>query len=245
METIIFSPHVDDEVIGCFSWLNDGRIDKVYYFFELSDLRKEEAIASSKRFGFKPFFVDDLSVFEDSFSKIFNKNDLILVPNIKDHHIHHKMINRMAKFHHTNLMYYSIDMNVTCDVVDFCNEKKESLYSLFPSQERYFNQHRESFLFEKIIKDDYLKTYRFLNSDKLPIYYDITIGFYDDNEDWSDLSISLENFILDSQCPLITDWCRSVLTFLIKRFYNDSFVRKLCVRLSVDNLNFIEMTYGD
>ena len=54
--TTILAPHVDDELIGCFTRLQNRSIDHVIYFFELTPERKKEAKAAAEHFGFIPIF---------------------------------------------------------------------------------------------------------------------------------------------------------------------------------------------
>lgn len=155
MKTVIFAPHIDDETIGCHSLLSKGEVSTVYYFFEYFGDRVFEALKAAERFRFAPFFVLDLVKFENAFQSLFAPDDLILVPRIEDHHPDHQMINRIAKAHHSNLLFYSIDMNVGPSIYAESETKKNDLYRLYPSQKDYFDNHPQCYLFEHISASNY------------------------------------------------------------------------------------------
>lgn len=152
---IILAPHIDDEVIGCFTLLRNEYIDCVLYFFEKTKQRMKEAKASGKTFGFEPKFVTT-----SDFKKHILPDDIIIVPNINDSHHHHKVINCLAKALPNKKQYYSIDMNVLKITLHptLQNEKRKLLNDLFPSQKELFNQNMSYWLFESILHCDYEKT---------------------------------------------------------------------------------------
>lgn len=151
---IVFAPHVDDEVIGCFTYLNTELVSDVFYFFEHSDpIRRQEAMNSAERFKFTPHFINEGGTID------IKDNVTIFVPNINDQHPHHKKVNRFAKqfVKHSSaeLLFYSVDMNVKHEVLTmFSREnKKNALFSLFPSQVNLFEDAKYH-LFESILKSD-------------------------------------------------------------------------------------------
>jgi len=146
---IILAPHIDDEVIGCYSILNN--VDEVYYFFDIDDIRKQEAINTAKLFNFTPYFSSTIYV---------NNNDTVYVPSSSDLHKDHLYVNRLAKklqqVFNFELKYYSIDMNKTPTYLgELSRLKKKHLYSLFPSQSNLFDSDEKYFLFEDISDIDY------------------------------------------------------------------------------------------
>jgi hypothetical protein len=145
---VIFAPHVDDEVIGCYRFLNSHKVEAVYYFCELSVERRNEAVACANKYGFKP-------VFATTDTLIVDPDVIILAPNINDKHPQHNAINRLAKKFPNKKKYYSVDMNVKFDVLESSeqSDKKSSLLSLFPSQAALFADEKY-FLFESLIDDD-------------------------------------------------------------------------------------------
>jgi len=150
----ILSPHVDDEVIGCFRLLENGEVEKVHYFFELTIERRTEAMASARFFNFTPVF------HENSFPK-FDSNIHILIPNINDNHIHHKILNRKYRAHPL-VTFYSVDMNVNFDVLapKEQNKKQYCLKTLFPTQKQLFDKDEKYWLFESYEETDLKLRYR-------------------------------------------------------------------------------------
>ena len=85
---VIFAPHIDDEMIGCWSLLSSGLVDQVYYFNDLESNRVDEAIKLSVQYGFKAVFVDYEHELRDWFNIIKQKiaGKILLLPSIKDQH---------------------------------------------------------------------------------------------------------------------------------------------------------------
>lgn len=136
---IILAPHVDDEVIGCYSYLAAGVISDVVYFNDLTDERKIEAESSAHRFGFKAAF----SSHESWWAPVnIEPEDTIFAPMIQDEHPDHKSLNvsarKIARDRKCKIKFYSVDMNVpqlrTTLPRELALEKKAALQSLFPSQ---------------------------------------------------------------------------------------------------------------
>ena len=161
----ILAPHIDDEVIGCYRILITGQVQTVNYFTEITPERMKEAKACARRFGFRANFFPYIS---RALLRELTSGTIILAPHIKDHHPHHKMLNRAAnalvhahdgEHPETDLKFYSVDMNVQCDVLDeeTRREKQKVLYELFPSQQPLFNQDSKYFLFESLLDTDWTK----------------------------------------------------------------------------------------
>jgi LmbE family N-acetylglucosaminyl deacetylase len=153
----ILAPHVDDEVIGCYRLLAAGEVESVLYFFELTEERIKEGNACAKRFGFQPIFLNEAHII-DTVGDI--RGYTILVPHVADQHPHHRTVNRVSNnYVATQLKFYSVDMNVTCDVLDeeTRRAKRDALYELFPSQQPLFNQDSKYFLFESLLDTDWVK----------------------------------------------------------------------------------------
>ncbi len=148
----IIAPHIDDETIGCFTLLNAGQINKVYYVFETDQERLKEADKASHYFDFK---YEILPICD--FNKI-PKDEFLLVPNIKDLHIHHKMVNISAKMLSNDKLYYSVDMNTLKKPFKLWQNKRDILYHLYRSQYNYFDQNTQCYLFENIVESDCLLT---------------------------------------------------------------------------------------
>ena len=151
---IILAPHIDDETIGCFKFLNAGLVSKVYYFYEATDIRKLEAEAAGKRFGFIPIFLNGDT------NKILTERKertTFLVPNINDSHPDHKTVNSFAKRHLFlyNLRFYSVDMNTKPVLLSLTEQakKEKALKSLYPSQAKLF-ENDKFHLFESCVESD-------------------------------------------------------------------------------------------
>jgi hypothetical protein len=153
---VIVAPHVDDEVIGCYSLLRAGVVKKVYYNVgqELTEERVVEALNCAELFGFDPV-MSNLMVNEVAYS------ETLLVPHWCDHHPDHKQANqRVRLYKNVHTMFYSVDMNVPGLKVLSAKvqaEKRSALLSLFPSQADYFRNHQEAYLFEGLFENDFIK----------------------------------------------------------------------------------------
>lgn len=149
---IIFAPHADDEVIGCFSLLYNNEIDTVYYFYDLNEQRKAEAYKCSEVFNFTPVFVTNV---EKTKKEIENK-DILYLPHRRDNHPSHKYINQLGKQCKGKKKFYSVDMNVPFDVLSNKMKQKKSLslYDIYPSQRELFNTSEKYYLFESIQETD-------------------------------------------------------------------------------------------
>lgn len=143
----IIAPHIDDETIGCYNFLINNQIEKVYYVFETQE-RIQEASKAATYFNFD-FEVLDIENFHN-----IPKNKTLLVPNIKDGHIHHKLVNLAAKCLPNNKCYYSVDMNTFRMPIKNWQDKRDILNFLYPSQKEYFNQNSQCYLFENVMQSD-------------------------------------------------------------------------------------------
>jgi len=147
-DVIILAPHVDDELIGCYRVLTEGRVSDVFYFFDLTDERKDEARAVAEYFGFTAHFPHE-------FERDIDPVKIIYAPNISDYHPHHKKINYLAKGLTNKKRYYSIDMNRDIELVSH-ERKRELLHRFYPSQASLLNSNDKYFLFESDIPTDVL-----------------------------------------------------------------------------------------
>ena len=218
----IIAPHIDDETIGCYNFLIEGLIDKVYYVFE-TESRINEAIKAATYFNFE-YEVLDI----ENFHKI-PKNKFLLVPNIKDEHIHHKLINLAAKCLPNKKYYYSVDMNTFRMPIKNWEDKRDVLYALYPSQKEYFNQNSQCYLFENIVKSDCSLTIsipvKIKNSEIVLTMVD-SIGI--ENNDISIIKSILEREYEDDISPE---------NFLDKIFQSEIFENYLSsLKLSIKNL---------
>lgn len=144
---VILAPHVDDEVIGCYRLLEAGRVSDVFYFYDLTNARKEEALRVADYFGFTAHFE----------SSDFPTDKIFYVPNIADQHPHHKELNIYSRSLSCQKRYYSIDMNVKFDVlpVHVMASKLAVLHEFYPSQRKLFDKDDKYHLFESDLASDF------------------------------------------------------------------------------------------
>ena len=145
---VILAPHVDDELIGCYSVLNQQQDIQVIYFYELDAVRKAEALNASVFFNFAASF--------DGYNAVIDSDAIVYAPNIADTHPHHKAVNRYAKSLSNEKIYYSVDMNrdysVLCEYDQIA--KLSLLNDLYPSQAKLFDSDAKYHLFEDNAQDD-------------------------------------------------------------------------------------------
>lgn len=137
---LIFSPHYDDEIIGCGGLLlklkkADSNCKIYLYSFNSKDvIRNQEAQTLAEKAGF---------ILIDDWSFVINSIDLILIPSpIENHKDHIKMYlmlsNKLRKMKFNidvylyNVWAYSFP-NIVIDISDVIDEKL-SLLSIYKSQ---------------------------------------------------------------------------------------------------------------
>lgn len=152
-KALIVAPHVDDEVIGCWSILNGDLEVTVLYLEELTDERKAEAHRCASHFGFTPVFYDDQhssrAVRDAAEQRAYQ---VVCVPSRKDAHAAHKRANASWRMLATH--YYSVDMQEGVLLPD-AEEKRKVLDSLFPSQADLWKYCQKYWLFEDLKEADY------------------------------------------------------------------------------------------
>ncbi len=158
---VIFAPHIDDELIGCYTYLMSGLVRTVYYFFDVTQERIQEACNLQHKLK-----VEYNINYDIKFTAIPNiieldKDDTILVPNINDTHPQHKLVNLYAKKNYKNKkLYYSIDMNVRKKVLlQYQRDIKKELLKSYPSQQNLLESDDKYFLFESVLKTDSIVEY--------------------------------------------------------------------------------------
>lgn len=143
---VILAPHVDDEVIGGFRLLEARQVSDVYYFYELTEERRLEAMHCAKKFGFVPHFQEKVAVAEDK---------VVLLPSVRDSHPHHKEVSLMGFVLPNAKLYYSVDMARRDLLNEYMQQRKrEALLELFPSQVALFVSDDRYHLFEDVSKSD-------------------------------------------------------------------------------------------
>lgn len=144
---IILAPHIDDEMIGCSELLFTGKIDKVVYFYDITNVRIDEAIEMAKAFKV------DISF--EGFKFKPKKDDILYIPCQQDMHEHHKAVNLAYRFH-DYVKYYSVDKNFRQLPIRENNRKikKDILDRFYPSQKELWANDAKYYIFESILDSD-------------------------------------------------------------------------------------------
>lgn len=157
---IIFAPHVDDAVIGCWSLLQDkSKNVLVLYTEESTAERKQEAKEISKFFGVNHRFVFAQA---ETMEAIFVRRTLSALttlvlapdPHWEKHPAHKKLgtlVQGICKEKRIRFGTYSTDMNVPyLRELEKPDDKKMVLNKFFPSQNSLWEYDHKYFLFEGV-----------------------------------------------------------------------------------------------
>lgn len=145
----ILAPHPDDEIIGCFHFIEcTDRPVFVHYFFELSEQRRIEAQRAGEALGFYTEFHPNADLDHLSFAGL----DYV-IPAITDEHPHHEALNR--RYRESAKLYYSVDMvNKKPLPPEVALRKMEFLNNYYPSQRTLWDRDNKYFLFEDVSESD-------------------------------------------------------------------------------------------
>jgi hypothetical protein len=147
MSALIVAPHVDDELIGCFSVLTERTDVTVMYLEEVSPVREREARKAAEVLKFEPVlppFLTSLSGF-----------DSVYVPCRQDKHPEHKKANAIFRTQATH--FYSVDMDQGARYLGQKQalRKLALLDDLYPSQFELWRYDARYWLFEHIRESDF------------------------------------------------------------------------------------------
>jgi len=148
-KVLILAPHADDEVIGCWSVLNQKDHIDVIYFFEVDLFRRQEAERAAEALGYNAHFDESIGYFE-----VPPGYDRVYVPSRRDWHADHKLVN--SKYRNKATHFYSVDMahGVYLGSVDSVT-KREFLDKHYASQQSLWRHNDKYWLFEDIQTTDY------------------------------------------------------------------------------------------
>ena len=153
---IVLAPHIDDEVIGCFSVLDE--VTDVYYFNECTDERINEAHLARIAGGWN--YNMHFGVCELDFTNVSK----VYAPSCFDLHKDHRSLNRYAKLkqqdHNYELVFYSIDMNRRPIFLQEKSVKKKAVLDNFSSQKLIQNDDKYH-LFEDLHEKDTVEWFKY------------------------------------------------------------------------------------
>jgi hypothetical protein len=151
---LIIAPHIDDEMIGCWSVFNNPENNvSIVWLYELTEARMLEGMSL---IGKAKSTLDKLGTGEAVAFKHIEKYvyDEIYVPSRKDSHLDHKKANSLFRKYATH--FYSVDM------VDgkylgekVSGQKWRALEDCYPSQKSLWDTNAKYYLFESITMCDY------------------------------------------------------------------------------------------
>ena len=159
MSKIILAPHLDDEIIGCFSVMNE--VDKVVYY--TYDYRESQI----NKF---PIEWQDKYVRGDAFDlSALGSGDIVYVPSRFDLHPFHKVVrHKILDNHKVTKMFYSIDMNVPwLEEEQEPRRKLDVLKQMFPGED-LFEKNAKYWLFKSIKEYDEIIWYTVSKSTPTP-----------------------------------------------------------------------------
>jgi LmbE family N-acetylglucosaminyl deacetylase len=159
---MILCPHPDDEIIGCFSVLEDIKIldemvSGVVFVDPLDNIRRKEAKKSAKTFTFIDYYLE--GNFLELYDILDNSNPkIVFTPDLKDKHPLHKLTTRtillLQKKYKYQIIYYSTDMN-TDHLQELPRNNRHNklkwLNEIYPSQKSLWEHEHKFFLFESYL----------------------------------------------------------------------------------------------
>jgi hypothetical protein len=148
-ETVIISPHFDDEIIGVYSVLMNPLVKPIIVYLQEDEERKKEALNLKK-------FIDRIQVqmFQKNIPPIFlnPKNTLFFPDPIYEFHPDHRKWGAIGEDllrRGFNVIFYSINMQAPYihELNDF-KQKRHLLEKVYPSQKKLWSNDARYYLFE-------------------------------------------------------------------------------------------------
>jgi hypothetical protein len=152
---VVLAPHCDDEVIGCWSLLASSQVTDVCYFYELTEVRKNEALKVAAKFGFTAHFLNA----GEPLPFVDYESSLLVLPSIRDTHFQHQTINRLYRTAAKNRLFYSVDLDAAKTKRVFAPkdraQKLKALNDFYPSEAALWHNNASYYLFENLEEEDY------------------------------------------------------------------------------------------
>lgn len=148
-EFVIFAPHFDDEIIGCYEILMNPLIKPIIVYFQDDEERKQESLNLKK-------FIERVQVqlFQKSIpSVVIDPKNILYFPDhtYETHPDHRKWgaIGEDLSRQGFNVIFYSTNMNAPYihEVKEF-KQKRHLLEKVYPSQKSLWKFENKYFLFE-------------------------------------------------------------------------------------------------
>ena len=166
---LILAPHVDDELIGCYTLFRLQNVNiEVHYFEELDSERRAEAEEASLELGFKCMFAEPGAEGYKVTKELIDAGnfDQVYCPSRADLHDAHRRIN--SEFRSRSTHFYSVDMSEGSYTLSADGgytsswDKLRLLNKLYPSQKALWETNAKYYLFENIREHDF-STYVTIN----------------------------------------------------------------------------------
>lgn len=142
----IFAPHLDDEIIGCYSIIKE--VDYVIYFTK--DYREGILKESWVKALNLPTYI-----YKDDFNfNVIKEEDTIYLPSKYDYHPFHKLVRNKYINYNCKKLFYSVEMNVPwLEEEEDKLGKLELLKKMYPNED-LFIKNDKYWIFKSIKKYD-------------------------------------------------------------------------------------------
>lgn len=146
---IIFAPHGDDEIIGCYEILCRQEVKHVVFPIN-NQAAVKEAQNSSRIFGFTTQLCKDVEELWRFGGMAAELGGLVFLPDpVYEYHPEHKKWGGLGRFLGNNVVYYTTNMNAPyMHEARYPKEKKDALDVCYPDKKSLWEYDHKYFLFE-------------------------------------------------------------------------------------------------